>query len=169
MIKYQFREPLTIKNSDKADAQKIGESLTAIAATTDGELMPKSVVEAARNPKSPLHKHFEWDNEVAAEAHRLDQARRLIRCIRVEDEEASEGHAPAFVSITDKGRVSYRTTSEVRNSEHLQMLVLAAAERDLEAFEKRYRDLQDVCKPVRQARELVRAKLTKKSESRAVS
>ncbi|MFO0271514.1 MAG: hypothetical protein ACK53W_13385 [Gemmatimonadota bacterium] len=45
----------------------------------DGRIVPAEVVDAARDPTSPLHGHFEWDDTVAAERHRLDQARQLIR------------------------------------------------------------------------------------------
>ena len=49
-----------------------------------GRLDPQSVVAAARNKKSPLHKQFEWDDTKAAEKYRLEQARELIRLVRVE-------------------------------------------------------------------------------------
>ncbi len=45
----------------------------------EGRLTAGVVVEAARNPQSPLHAEFEWDNAAAAQAHRLERARRLLR------------------------------------------------------------------------------------------
>src|ERR1700680_1931431 len=106
MIKYTFKdEPLTIKNKAKATPQKIGEALAQIAAASNGHLTPKAVVSEARNNRSVLHRHFEWDDAVAAEAFRLDQARTLIRSIRVVDNENDET-PPAWVSISDKGGTS---------------------------------------------------------------
>ena len=166
MIKYIFREPLTIKAGDQANPQKIGEALAKLAELANGELKPKIVVEAARSTQSVLHKHFEWDDRIAAEAHRLSQARDIIQCIRVEDEEAAQGHAPAFISIADKSGTSYRTINEVKNSEHLQGIILESAERELLAFEKRYRDLNDICAKVKEARMLVTNKI-RRNESRA--
>jgi len=49
----------------------------------DGRLTPESVIAKARNPKSPLHDRFEWDNSAAAHQHRLQQARGLIRSVMV--------------------------------------------------------------------------------------
>lgn len=49
-----------------------------------GRFAPNDVVEAARDEDSPLHAFFEWDDSLAAEAHRVEQARRLIRSVRVE-------------------------------------------------------------------------------------
>ncbi len=48
-----------------------------------GRLTPESVVEAARDSNSPLHEHFDWNDETAAHSHRMEQARRLIRSIKV--------------------------------------------------------------------------------------
>jgi hypothetical protein len=48
-----------------------------------GRITPALVLEAARSPASPLHACFEWDDAKAAEAFRIDQARELIRKVRV--------------------------------------------------------------------------------------
>ena len=70
MIQYVFREdsPLPIKGAKDADAQVIGEALEEIRLKAGGELTPGAVVEAARTKRSALHKHFEWNDAVAAEA-----------------------------------------------------------------------------------------------------
>lgn len=47
-------------------------------------LKPKDVVEAARPEESPIHSHFEWDDTRAAEAHRLNQAGKLIARVEME-------------------------------------------------------------------------------------
>lgn len=49
----------------------------------DGRLTPEDVVHAASDRSSPLHGLFEWDDKKAAHSHRLTQARRLIRGVRV--------------------------------------------------------------------------------------
>jgi len=46
---------------------------------THGELRPEAVLEDARNPNSPLHDYFTWDDKEAADQLRLLQARALIR------------------------------------------------------------------------------------------
>lgn len=159
MIRYVFRDsPVCLKNAAKADPQAIGEALAKVAAANAQRLEPEAVIETARNAKSPLHKHFDWDDKTAAHAHRLTQARALIRLIRVQDENAG-GNVPAFVSIADNG-TSYRPMAEVKSSAALQALVLRQAERDLEAFQRRYRDLVEVCRLVGMASAVVREKIT---------
>lgn len=159
-IRYSFKsdEPLTIKAAAKASAQKLGEALALVAEKSSGHLMPKDVVEAARDKKSPLHKHFEWDNQIAADKFRLDQARSLIRSIHVESADTESGVARAFLSIREKDGTSYRTIGDVLKSADLQQRVLAAAEKDLLAFENRYSSLEDICGLIRQARERLSAR-----------
>lgn len=48
-----------------------------------GRIRPKDVVDAARDPTSPLHAHFDWQDSVAGEKWRLEQARELIRWVVV--------------------------------------------------------------------------------------
>jgi len=166
MTKYAFREVLTIKGADKADPQKIGEALSVLAGAA-GELTPAVVVTAAKNPRHILHRHFEWSDEIAANAYRLDQARTLIRSITVEDHDGEDGQAPAFISISDKGGTSYRTLQAVKGSADLQAKVLAQASRDLEAWQSRYRSLEDVCEIVRTAQDAIEKKRKKTTEARA--
>ena len=162
MIKYSFKEgPVTIKNKSKADPQIIGTALGKIAEQYGGNLTPKAVVDAARNSRHPLHKHFEWDDALAAEAFRLEQARTIIRIIHVEDAKTETGTAAAFYSIADKGGVAYRTHDEVKNSAALQIIIMQQATRDLEAWERRYREITDVCEMVRGARMKLQEKQSK--------
>ena len=43
-----------------------------------GVIVPEAVVAAARDPGSPLHEHFTWDDSKAAESWRIVEARKLI-------------------------------------------------------------------------------------------
>lgn len=49
-----------------------------------GRIESKALVDAARPETSPAHNAFEWDDAVAAEEHRLQQARRWIRIVKIE-------------------------------------------------------------------------------------
>lgn len=171
MISYVFREdePLRLKAAGKANPQVIGEALDKIRVAAGGELEPKAVVDAAREKSHPLHAHFEWDDSLAAEAYRLDQARNVIRVVRVVDAATEEGTARAFVSVNGKNGVSYRSVDDVKHSRDLQQAVLAQAERDLEAFERRYRELKDICSIVRTARETVQRRRGRNNENRVAA
>lgn len=166
---YVFQEDaiVVIKNAKEASPQKIGDALEQICKANGGELTPVKVLDAARDPRHLLHRFFEWDDKVAAEAYRLDQARAVIRLIRIEDE--GTGETPrAFLSVsTDQGK-SYRRFSDVRNSDDLREAVLAQAQRDLEAFELRYRTMKEVLEFVAQAKAAIQSRRRKaKGETRA--
>lgn len=62
----------------------VADAIRAIADRNGGRITPDMVVDAARSPASPLHEHFTWDVREAAEERWRDQARALIRAVRVE-------------------------------------------------------------------------------------
>ena len=167
--RFEWRDkPITIKNAKRADPQRIGEELTRITMENGGDLRPHLVREAARNRRNVLHRHFEWDNQVAAESFRLDQARELIRMIKaveITDDGQEQYSGMAFVSITDPkaGRV-YKRLSDVMTNTRLQVRVMDMAVRDLEAWERRYAELEDVCSLVRVARERLTSRRTEIEE-----
>lgn len=67
----------------KEEQKAIEEALTEIAESNDGRLTADAVVAAAAKKDSVLHALFEWDSKKAAHQYRLDQARSLIRSVRV--------------------------------------------------------------------------------------
>lgn len=67
----------------KAEQEAVKEALAAIARKNGGLLTPNSVVLEARKKDSVLHDLFEWDEKKAAHAWRIDQARELIRSVKV--------------------------------------------------------------------------------------
>lgn len=93
----------------------------------NGRLDPQDVIEAAKNPKSPLHSHFEWDDSAAAAKYRLDQARVLIRSVKIE---VTEREVPLSVVAyvhdpdVDAGTSGYRSVVSLRSEEDTARAVL---------------------------------------------
>lgn len=145
------------------DAQAVGERLEAIKAKSSN-LTPDMVVDDARAPRSPLHLFFEWDNTVAAEKYRMDQAGHLIRSVQVtfEDVEPQQERqvrlsavaaAPAthpaavraFVSITrSDGARSYESTATAMNDPEMRRQVLARAHMEMASVGRKYRELNEL-------------------------
>jgi hypothetical protein len=67
----------------KAEQEAIRAALAKIADDNGGLLTPDAIVAEAASKGSVLHDLFEWDNKSAGHAWRLDQARTLIRSVRV--------------------------------------------------------------------------------------
>jgi len=65
-------------------SEAMKQELRRLSEKGGGTLTPSRVVDVARSPLNPLHKYFEWDDAVAAEKYRQDQARELIRCVHIE-------------------------------------------------------------------------------------
>jgi hypothetical protein len=99
------------------DAQAVGEALEAVHSVND-EMPAEAVVDAARDPTSPLHSYFEWNDTVAAEQYRLHQARSLIRAVTVIEYDDGEQIAHAAylnIKIAESGgtRQTYRSFNKV--------------------------------------------------------
>lgn len=95
-MRYIFREGSRF-SSNQFDPQAVGKELERCR-NEDGGLHPEVVVSRAENPESPLHHAFEWDDSEAARQYRLDQARLLIRSVRVIHESKNE-ERPAYVHV----------------------------------------------------------------------
>ena len=124
------------------------EALKEIAKRDGGLLRPRAVVDAARDVESPLHGCFEWDDKVAGEKYRLEQAQRLIRSFTVVHErEGKKCESPMFIGLSvdrtgSSGDNPYRLASDVTKVPDL----LAIAERDaleqLRGLKDRYSHLK---------------------------
>ena len=73
--------------------------LEKLAKQSGGMLLVDTVLDAARDPRCILHKHFQWDDTKAAEAFRKMQARQLIQKCVVTIEKAPDVQIRAFVSM----------------------------------------------------------------------
>ena len=139
-----------------ADHDKIRAELNAL--TIDGVLHPQAVVDFARNPATALHSQFTWDDAEAAEAHRLEQARRVIRVFVVVEPAGDPTPVRAFVSLTTdrkQGGGYRRTVDVVSDADHYaQMLRDALAE--ISALERKFERIREL-RPVWLAAERVRS------------
>jgi hypothetical protein len=105
----------------------------------NGELTPRSVVSDASSPRSPLHPCFEWDDEKAADAHRLWQARKLIGSIVVaEYADAPVAHETrAFVHLSSSSP-QYLPIEVAMTSEDMRDEILSRARREIKLWRARY-------------------------------
>lgn len=81
VIGYEFAEGARFQAGANGTPNEVGGHLDLLRQQFKGELTPRDVVDDARNPNSPLHSYFEWDDGAAAEAYRLKQARGLIKAV----------------------------------------------------------------------------------------
>jgi hypothetical protein len=134
----------------QADANAVGTRLETLVSA--GRVTPRMVVDDARPADSPLHQCFEWDDTRAAELHRESQARYVLRSIRVVSDEGTDTEQPrtmhAFVSVTetvgtDEQR-AYVPIARVLNESDLSRQMCEQALRELQAFERRYAQFNEL-------------------------
>ena len=146
--KHRYVNPVvtTTLNAD-VTRQKVAEALEAIHEKY-GELKPGLVVDEARDSSHPLHSYFEWNDGLAAERWRLNQAGQLIRKIRlrVVTEGGEEITTPRYLSVQYKGdedRADHRyVKSEVAMADPLtRETIIRRAQQDIRSWTLRYESL----------------------------
>jgi hypothetical protein len=144
----------------KADAQSVGEELTRLQRENGERLTPRIVVDAARPEDSPLHDAYEWDNLLAAERFREQQAGHILRCVRVVKQEGDQPVLQrAFVNvvetINDEERNGYVPMARVLSDAELYHQVIERAAKDLRGWENRYEQFAELASIGKAARERV--------------
>lgn len=143
---YEFSEGARFQaGAHTKDPDAVGRHIDFLRQQQKGELEPVNVVDDARNPNSPLHSFFEWDDGAAAELHRLHQARGLIRsvvAIYVTEEEPAR-RTKAFVHVPEQGSPHYRSADHAMSQRDTRALVLGRAWKELQDWKRRYKDLAE--------------------------
>jgi hypothetical protein len=137
------------------------EELEEIRRRHHGLLRPEDVLAFARNPKTALHRRFQWDDSKAAHQYRLWQARELIEC-HVVVLEAKTDPIRAYVSLRDDRRNrggGYRHVVDVMTDASMRKRFLAEALDEAERWRARYAQLQELA-PIFQ--EIAKARRRKK-------
>lgn len=116
--------------------------------TREGVLTPQLVVEEARDPASPLHDRFEWDDTAAGERYRQHQARQLIRTVRVtygDDYDGSPRTVRRFHSVHRplEERRSYEPVDSITQDPLMAKLLLQEMRREWLAMRRRYEHMNE--------------------------
>lgn len=119
----------------------------------DGIVLPESVVEFAKNPKTALHECFTWNDGEAAEKWRLEEARRLIRCYVIIEDAGSKKDVRAFVALRSDRSTGggYRKLTKVLSDTELYAGLMEDAMIDLRAAQRKYarlKELRDVFREI---------------------
>ncbi len=110
------------------EAQVIGELINSLK-DNEGHVSTRTLLEHGKSEISPLHKHFEWSNTVAAEAYRIHQARQLVNhIVEVRMINKKKVETRAFVSVNDKevGKVYVTFEQGVTNDDYRKQLLSRA-------------------------------------------
>ena len=145
MDKYRWKRSLSWRFN--VDAQTAGEFLEDLSEKTGGSLNAKLVLDRSRPEQAPLHREFEWNNEVAAELHREEQARKILRSIVTvhNDSSGEEVQVRAYYSLHEpNAQRSYMPIARVLSDDDLRNELLGQALTDLQKMQHRYGSLKEL-------------------------
>lgn len=160
----------------KINPQAAGEFLESVNEKYGG-IVPKVVVNESRPDEAILHDCFEWEDGIAAELYREEQARAVIRhivivpapppveqkinaCIKTTTELPSQPELKepirAFVHVKPgNNKPQYKPIQDVMADEELKTQMLVSALKDLESFRKKYHELVQLTKVFQAIDELI--------------
>jgi hypothetical protein len=138
----------------KIDPMVAAEELKRIIESNDNRVDANRIVEEAENPLNPLHEEFEWDDSVAAQEHRLWQARHLTGSLQFRQLTSNNreitGRMFVQISKPEGGqRKDYTLTTYALSQEDLRAEVLRTALLELAAFRRKYADLSELALVIR--------------------
>ena len=110
----------------------------------EGRLTPSDLVEDSRPEDAPLHAEFEWDDSIAAEKYREDQARAIIRHLTVQIEANNEQYQVRQYFIVQKESNEYEPIQIILKDEDKTAMLLDQAKRELQAFKAKYACLKEL-------------------------
>jgi hypothetical protein len=126
----------------KADAEKVSAEIESIGP----EATPAEIVEKAKDESTELHKCFEWDDSIAAQRWRLQQARQIVCFLVYEEEKKEETKEQAPIRFFVKASPSrgYQPTKLVVRDKDEYQAMLDRAVRELKAFKEKYQRLSEL-------------------------
>lgn len=134
---YQWRDGCRIS----ADAQTAGDMCKRLEA--EGRLTAKALLDANRPKDAPLHGAFEWDDGVAAEAYREQQARHIIGNLVIVGE--TKRPVRGFFKV-EQAEPVYRSIHAIVQEEDATAKLLASALKELQAFQNKYSAISQFAK-----------------------
>jgi len=143
----------------KNPAEVAGRVCQTLAESETG-LTPESLLDASRDEDAPLHDEFEWDDTVAAEKYRREQARQIIRFLIIErvDMEEIKTHKDRSFVYTGEKSSGYVPLKEALNNEKWRTNLLKAAYADMNTFVAKYHRLEELSEVIKDMRQVLSEK-----------
>ena len=129
-----------VKGLFKADAQKVSEDIAEIGETVE----PSEIVNKARNENTELHKCFEWNNDIAAEKYRIQQARNILCNLVFEHKDEPTKQEPIRLMYKTTENEGYKSINLIMQKPDEYKALLNRAYSELQAFKNKYKMLKEL-------------------------
>lgn len=126
-----------------ADAQKCYEEIMEICEDLDSA-SPQAVLDRARDESSELHKCFTWDDSIAAEKWRVNEARLVTRQLVIKEVEVPKDRPEIRLFYKTDNESGYKPTEIIVRKEDEYKKLLASAYAELRAFKRKYSMLKEL-------------------------
>lgn len=105
-----------------------------------GALTPRLVMDEARDDNHPLHSRFEWDDAIAGERYRLNQAHELIQVVRLTftNHKGVERSVRAFHAVQGENGSTYEPAELIASDPVLTQILLMDMRREWKSMQGRY-------------------------------
>lgn len=105
-----------------------------------GAFSAESLVDASRDEDAPLHDMFEWNDTIAAEKYRIEQAKKIIRSIVV----VMDDKPMTYRAYSSTGPKVYMSTAKALSQTRTREILLNTAKAELAAFKRKYQTLTEL-------------------------
>ena len=123
----------------RTDANTVGAICEQMA--KDGRLTAANLVDDSRPEDAPLHNEFTWDDSLAAESWRRQEAMQIINGIEIRIENSAP--VQAFVKLT-RAETDYRPTSILIRQADTREQLIENALRELKGIQRKYSALKEL-------------------------
>lgn len=125
----------------KANAQKVYEEIVTIGETAT----PAQIVEKAKDESTELHKCFTWDDAIAADKWRLQEARTIVRLlVKVSEDEQDPEPVRLLYKVSKEYDTGYKAVTLILRNDDEYKELLRQAKAELQAFRRKYKTLTEL-------------------------
>lgn len=126
-----------------ADAQKCYEEIMEICDDV-ASASPRDILDKARDESTELHKCFTWDDSVAAERWRINEARLVTRQLVIKEVEVPKDRPEVRLFFKTDNESGYKPTHIIVRQEDEYKKLLERAWAELRAFKGKYSMLEEL-------------------------
>lgn len=141
-------EPVDGARLKKKDAEAVAKEFTAIHRAA-GVVSQELIVQRAADPGSPIHHLFQWDDSEAARLYRLEQARCLLRSVRVvytspnKEPIKTRAFVRAAAPSDEGGNLHFQPTMVLMKDGGQRAALVRRAWQELQSWRKRHASLTE--------------------------
>ncbi len=125
-----------------ATAILLGDAFTRVKKA--GALTPHTLLDDARPAHAPTHGLFEWDDKIAGEKYRIEQAGFYLRSVDIMVEDP-DGDSPIRVrAVSSEGDSGYDFTTRIMKDPERRKNLLAKALAEFNSWKIRWETLEEL-------------------------